>query len=235
LFEDGDLLIPNAYMTSEEGLRLRAIAPPQIALTITSQRLAAQASNVIACSQLATEGSKRHIFTAHIDSKPGTPGALDNASGIVVLLLLSEIIQESPVQPGVEIIAFNGEDYYSAAGQVDYLNSVDGIMIELVTNLDGVGSKDSGTSFSFYNFAPEKETRVRASLERFGLCQGESWYQGDHMIFVQQGIPAIALTSSNITCLMNEIVHSPQDTIDKLDPSELVQVAMALHHWLSEV
>jgi Zn-dependent M28 family amino/carboxypeptidase len=32
---------------------------------------------------------RRVVFFAHIDSKPGTPGALDNGSSVIVLLLLA--------------------------------------------------------------------------------------------------------------------------------------------------
>ncbi|MBK9392004.1 MAG: M28 family peptidase [Bacteroidetes bacterium] len=31
------------------------------------------------------------VVTAHIDAKKGTPGAIDNATGVIVLLLLSEL------------------------------------------------------------------------------------------------------------------------------------------------
>ena len=61
---------------------------------------------------------------AHIDSKMGTPGALDNASGTTVLLLLAELLADYRGSLGVDIAAINGEDYYSVTGEIVYLSSM---------------------------------------------------------------------------------------------------------------
>jgi aminopeptidase YwaD len=57
-----------------------------------------------------------------VDGKQGTPGALDNAAGVVTLLLLAELLREyrRARRLGVEITAING-DHYSAAGEIQYL------------------------------------------------------------------------------------------------------------------
>ena len=54
----------------------------------------------------------------------GTPGALDNASGTTVLLLLAELLADYRGSLGVDIVAINGEDYYSAPGEIVYLSSM---------------------------------------------------------------------------------------------------------------
>ena len=59
---------------------------------------------------------------AHIDAKDGTPGALDNGAGVVVLLLLAELLQDYDGGVELELVALNGEDYYSAAGEMQYWN-----------------------------------------------------------------------------------------------------------------
>ena len=64
------------------------------------------------------------VFCAHIDAKKDTPGALDNATGIATLLALSKLLTEYSGSLCIEIVAFNGEDYYAASGQMQYLKGI---------------------------------------------------------------------------------------------------------------
>jgi hypothetical protein len=47
-----------------------------------------------------------------------------------------------------------------------------------------------------------------------GMEMIEPWYQGDHMIFVTQGVPALTLTSSDIFSLIDTVVHTEKDTAE---------------------
>ena len=40
---------------------------------------------------------------------------------------------------------------------------------------------------------------------------------GDHMIFAQAGIPAIAITASNIFGLVDTVIHSQDDDLKNID------------------
>jgi aminopeptidase YwaD len=56
---------------------------------------------------------RRVVVFAHIDSRIGTPGANDNASGVASLLLLAQLLEDYRGSLCVELVAMNGEDYYS--------------------------------------------------------------------------------------------------------------------------
>ncbi|MEW6522989.1 MAG: M28 family peptidase [Bacillota bacterium] len=110
------------------------------------------------CNVIARKGhGKRLIVTAHIDSKPGTPGTLDNAAGVVVLLLLGELLAGDECRVKVEIAALNGEDYYSAPGQVLYvqqdLRSFSDVLLAI--NIDGAGYHQGSTVYSFLRLPGE--------------------------------------------------------------------------------
>lgn len=62
----------------------------------------------------------------------------------------------------------------------------------------------------------------------------EEWYQGDHMIFVQKGIPTIAFTSDKVNDLMSSITHTDIDTPDKVDSAKLVELAEVLEDLIVE-
>ena len=91
LIEDGDFDLPSVYMTEEEGERLLPYAGKSCTLKSTSTRLPGKGCNVVA--RKGQHSTNRIVITAHIDAKKGTPGAIDNASGVVVLLLLGGTVE----------------------------------------------------------------------------------------------------------------------------------------------
>jgi aminopeptidase YwaD len=236
LIEDGDFDIPSVYLTEEVGVELANLAGERVALDIRAQRSLAQGCNVIARKGKGFQ--KRVVCFAHIDSKQGTPGALDNASGVAILLVLAELLRNYDGDLGIELVALNGEDYYSNPGEMLYLNTnkdrFDEILIGI--NMDGVGYREGGTAYSLYGCPEELADRLREVFSQCeGIVEGESWVQGDHMLFVINQRPALALTSTEVLSLMNEIVHTPEDRVSIVDPGKLVLAAQALHALLQNL
>jgi aminopeptidase YwaD len=233
LIEDGDFDIPSVYLTQEEGDRLLQYVGSPASLASLSQRIPALGCNVIAARNPAAE--KRIVLTAHIDAKEGTPGALDNAAGVVTLLLLAELLQDYSGRHGVEIVAVNGEDNYAAPGEIQYLQRNQGKMgdILLNINLDGVGYIHGATAFSLYECPAALSALVTGVFSAHPkLVQGEQWYQSDHMVFVQSGVPALALTSEAFMDIETQFAHTPKDTPDLVDPARLAALALAIRDLL---
>jgi aminopeptidase YwaD len=178
------------------------------------------------------------VLTAHVDSKDGTPGALDDGSGIVTLLLLAELLRDYAGQLGIEIAVLNGEDHYSAAGEVHYLKSnLDKFgEILLCVNLDDLGYHQGHTAYSLYNCPDAIATLILQTFSRHtDLIEGEPWYQGDHMIFVQNRVPALATTSERMMEILTSIAHTAKDTPDIVDCAKLANTAVALQEVVAEL
>ena len=133
LIEDGDFDIPSAYMTEEEGDRLAAHADEEAALVIEAERRPSSGLNLAARKGRA---DRRVVVSAHMDAKDDTPGALDNAAGVIVLLLLAELLKDYDGELGIELVPFNGEDHYSAAGEIAYLKANEGRLNEILLNIN---------------------------------------------------------------------------------------------------
>jgi aminopeptidase YwaD len=236
LIEDGDFDIPSLYTTEEEGLRLAALAGKIVEVHSEAARIPAKGCNVIARSR--GKGARKIVFCAHIDSKLGTPGALDNASGVTVLLLLAELIIGYQGDPMVEIVLLNGEDYYSAVGQKLYLAENDDKLdqMALVVNIDAAGYHQGNSAFSLYGLPTALEAGARRVFSAFpDIIEGEAWYQSDHSIFIQQGVPAIAFTSSQYQEISTWITHTERDTTEMVDGEKLVSIALALRDLLLSI
>jgi aminopeptidase YwaD len=230
LIEDGDFDRPSAYLSAEAGEQLAALAGQPAVLEVRAERIAAQGRNVVA--RRGGPGPAQVVVMAHIDAKTTTPGALDNASGVVVLLLLAEMLAAGPGGgPRVELVAMNGEDHYAAPGEQLYLrHNPDGFaQMALGINLDGLGYREGRTAYSLYNCPPALEAAIHSAFAPFpGLTPGDPWYQGDHMLWVPASRPALALTSDLAPELMREIIHTAADVPDLVAPEKLAEAAEAL-------
>ncbi len=235
LIEDGDFNIPSVYMTEEEGSRLVNHSGKKVSLISNSTRVPGKGCNVIA--QKGNPFSKRIVITAHIDAKKGTPGAIDNASGVVVLLLLADLLRDYDGNRRVELVALNGEDYYAVPGQMLYVNRNQERFHEILLNIniDGAGYKEGRSAFSFYGLPEEMGKGIKDVIDQWdGIVEGTPWVQGDHSIFIQYGCPAIAVSSQWFTDHIDnqEITHTPKDNIEIVDPLKLVEIAQVLSQFI---
>jgi aminopeptidase YwaD len=232
LIEDGDFLLPHAYLAEADAAGLPECAGEQAVLEIRARRTLAEGCNVTARCGETSAG--RLIVTAHFDAKPGSPGALDNAGGVVVLLLLAILLRDYRAAPAIELVAINGEDYYSSPGELCFLaENADGLDdVLLGINIDGVGLKNAKTAFSLYDCPPPATSRIRGAFRTTsGLQEGPAWYQGDHALFLQHGRPALALTTADSGTLF-AVAHTAEDRPELIDPAILVRTARALHALL---
>ena len=232
--EDGEFDIPSLFMKDTDGDELIKYVNKDISVKIDSERIPEKGYNVIA--NCGNRKGRKIIVCAHIDSKLGTPGAIDNASGVTVLMLLAELLNGYNGNYDIEITALNGEDYFSTPGQIKYLKKLEDEKadIEMVINLDGAGYINEKSAVSTYNCGDEKDKTIYNSFLSFkGIEKGDEWVQSDHSMFAQQGISCIAITSANmIEKLCYDITHTKNDVQDIVDCNKLVEIAEAISKYI---
>lgn len=180
LFEDGDFDIPSVYMKDVEGENLLSFSGKEIELISKAIRIPETAYNIVARKTGKT--SERIVITAHIDAKIGTPGAIDNGTGVTALLLLSELLKDYEGRYEIEFVAFNGEDYYAVPGQMKYLEQNAGQFNEILLNIniDGMGYKEGPTCFSPFELPGLISDGLTAVFKNNqNIVEGLPWVQGD--------------------------------------------------------
>lgn len=223
IFEDGNLPFPNAYMDQDGAKALISLKGP-VNLIIHSQTREVKSKQLIA--RKSSQGKKKIIVCAHMDTKYGTPGALDNGAGVLALLEIMALLKDYQGRYDLEFVPFNGEEYFGVAGQLAYLDqqAVSFETIRLLINLDGIGHKAGKTAVSQYNL--DEKTPVDSVIGSYPrITRGPVWYAGDHSVFVFQGIPCMALTSSNLVEDVLQLTHTPNDTPENLDFELISQTA----------
>lgn len=231
LFEDGDFDIPSVYMKDTEGEKLLPCAGQPVELISKAERIPSTTFNVIGRKSEHTK--EPIVITAHIDTKIGTPGAIDNGTGVAIVLVLAKLLKDYAGKYPIELVIFNGEDYYAAPGQINYMEQNKGQFNDMLLNIniDGAGYKEGLSCFSPFEL-PENilDTLHEVLWDNPELKEGLPWYQGDHSMFLQQGCPAIAVSSQwfieNMEC--QEITHTPKDNLSIVDYERVAECALGI-------
>jgi aminopeptidase YwaD len=229
LIEDGDFELPSIYIKDEIGEELKKKVNKTVKIEIKTHKEESSGMNVIA--DFNNEVENKIVLFAHFDSKLNSPGAIDNATGITSLLLLANLLENEKLNFNVEIALLNGEDYYSNPGQrlyfIENQNQLKKILLGI--NIDGMGYVKGKTAYSTYN-TQLTDTAINI-LKEFNIIKGENWYQGEHAILAQQGIPAVAFTTSELKEIMS-FVHTERDNLSIVDFDQIIDTAFALKNFI---
>ncbi|HZL04929.1 MAG TPA: M28 family peptidase [Coriobacteriia bacterium] len=205
-------------------------------MRIDSRRIPTTAEHVIAT--LPGTGAGRIVVSAHIDSREGAPGALDNASGVAVLMATTELLGGYSGGPSIEFVPFNGEDNYANPGEMlwyaENRDRCDDIVLAI--SIDDLGMCRTTNHVSFYGCSPEvRDTVLKVATRYPSVSGGPQWFQGDHAIFAQMGVPAIAMASSGMLEFMAKYAHSERDTVEIPDAALLAEAARFLDEVIRAV
>jgi len=228
LIEDPSFPIPHAYTDLDAGACLSALVGQAITVVIESDVRPTTGSQPVARFR-GDDSARRVIVAGHMDSKWGTPGAVDNAAGASVALAVATLIGDTRPRMDVEIVPFNGEDHATCPGEVAYVNSnAQGFDdVELMINIDAPGLVGSSTAVSLYGVDGAAGRAVSEAFDaRPEIQRGPEWFASDHAIFAMRGVPSIAVTCSDFDRLALDVAHTPADTIDRVDCTELARVAL---------
>jgi aminopeptidase YwaD len=161
------------------------------------------------------------LLCAHFDTKIGTPGAWDNASGTAALLALVPLLAHEPLGCGLEFVAFNDEEYLGNDSQVYLARRGDtlGDMIAVI-NLDGIGHALATTTLMLAAGNDALQAAAEAITARYpGMLWVDPWPESSHSIFAFQGIPSFAISNRP----HSPAYHLSGDTTDTLDGAKLAE------------
>lgn len=182
------------------------------------------------------------VLSAHFDHlglRGGTlyPGAIDNSSGIAILLDVAANLKEKftniPPECDIIICAFNGEEngLQGSKALVGDLESkyseICNINIECIEGMESqelilVGDPELASPLG---------KRLEDHLETAGLpCEAVgNKYGSDHLSFSAAGHPSLTLGQEGTSTL-----HTPWDTPDRIDFNFLDGVSQALYEFVAE-
>lgn len=183
---------------------------------------------------------KHIIIGAHFDhvgdnlNGSYNPGALDNGTGVAVMLELARAICENKMPPKQTILfaAFNGEEsglcgaFHYASEPVIPLS--DAVMI----NLDMIGSASKiplTIAVATPNSKKSLSEDLAACAEKLGIEYVKDYEDAsDHSAFDRYGIPAVCLINMDL----KYGYHSSHDTMEAVDEERVYEIAELVKSYI---
>jgi len=213
--------IPVIALSGAEGKNLLDLmAKGPVAVHVASDTRVEQqhARNVVARKSGATD--RVIVLGGHYDSVETGKGAVDNGSGIAVMLELARLFSKRNLKSTLEIIAFDAEELglYGSRHFVDTLPENNRKKITAMLNFDmlggGSGALLVGGDGRAGTLARELAQQVGIAARNFSLGSGAG---SDHQPFQAIGIDTIFFSRE-----YGEI-HTEQDTFVQIKPEFLLQ------------
>ena len=98
-------------------------------------------------------------------------------------------------------------------------------------NIDGAGYEEGLSCFSHFNLPENILGNLYEVLTGTPeLVEGLPWYQGDHSLFLQNGCPAIAVSSNWFIENMEsqELTHTPKDNLNVVNYERVAECAVGI-------
>lgn len=198
--------------------------PLRMKLLLTPQNLGTKHSgNVIAEVPGSDPAASPVIIACHLDSWDLGTGAIDDAAGCGIITAAAKHVM-SARQPrrtirilwtgAEEVGVFGGKAYFDAHGKEKHA-----VAMESDFGADRVWRVD----FKLPDSAKGVADRIAAAVMPFGVVRGKQPAGGgaDVGALIQAGVPAIDLAQDGTRYF--DLHHTPDDTLDKIDPAQLRQ------------
>ena len=242
----GDVLphpLPTVQTHREDGVRLRRAAGKGIEIKVESRAFTAPCYNTVADLPGVSWADESLVLGAHQDTYMGSPGAVDDGSGLVVALeimrLLAGLRDELGIAPGMSIraCAWSGEEQ-NHQGSADYVRQHHGPERKprLVVNLDELAAGPiKGMVLQF----PHLRSLVQGTLDELdeGLkCHVMPMldHTNDGFSFARSAIPYAIIWRWRFVGRHpdSDFRAEPWDTVDKVRTRELKEYVAFLTRTL---
>ncbi|MEO6773066.1 MAG: M20/M25/M40 family metallo-hydrolase, partial [Kofleriaceae bacterium] len=180
---------------------------------------------------------KALVLMAHYDSVPGSPGAVDDAAAVAVLIELArELRTHPPAQP--VMLAFTADEEGGLVG-AEALALHHGDQVELAIALDLIGASGRiALNGASTRIGYAEMTWLAHAAARAGVIVDaplphrvvSRWWpqaeRADHGAFTRRGVRAFHLYQRGQDGLwIDTAYHSPRDTPSRVDPEALAEIS----------
>jgi hypothetical protein len=205
--------------------RMLARGPVRMHLTLTPRWIGEQQSGNVIAEVPGTDPEAGIVLIAcHLDSWDLATGAIDDASGCGIIAAAAHRFLERGMQPrrtirllwagAEEVGVFGGDAYFAAHGEEHHA---------LAAESDFGADRVWRVDFRLPESADEDAARLTALLAPLGIARGRQEATGgaDTGPLVRAGAAAVDLQQDGTRYF--DLHHTPDDTLDKIDPAQLRQ------------
>jgi Zn-dependent M28 family amino/carboxypeptidase len=227
--------VPAVGVSAELGSRLARYAAAGETARLSVDCRDGPATSVTVSGVVGPDTDEEVLVTAHVDAHDIAEGAGDNAAGCALVAEVGRLLAaaEDALDTRVRLVAFGSEEV-GLLGSRHFVESRDADAVRCVLNVDGAGGSrtPSVRTYGFEEMAAAAEA-VTDDLDVPLETDGELSPHTDAWPFVVRGIPAV--TAGSATGSGRGWGHTHADTLDKLDPRDLRDLAVVFASYAVEL
>jgi carboxypeptidase Q len=242
-YEEGVTKIPAAAMSAPDAEQLERMAargmPIRIKLNITPKVAGPVTTYNVIGDIIGTEKPEEVVIIGgHLDSWDLGTGALDDGAGVAITTAAAKMIIDSGIKPKrtIRVIMFGAEEV-GLVGAIEYVRANKASMPNFV-----IGAESDFGAGPIYQFQTRVGTgalpavkRILEVMKPLGIIAGDNNAGGGPDIgpFVKEGMPAAELQQNGLDYF--DYHHTPDDTLDKINPQHLSQnvAAYTVFAWMA--
>lgn len=213
--------IPVVLVPHTEAHRFERAVAEGATITVAIGPARPPAANVIA---RPGEGARCEILAGgHHDTVPSAAGAIDNASGVAVVLELARAFAADGLDEGLCFATFGAEEsgLFGSLELVRRWGAAEQLP-RLMVNFDVTARGEAVELIG----SPELVQQALALLERHDIPAFPSSLPSntgsDHMSFAWAGVPVLMFSDGDLS-----LIHTPDDVFDQVDPVALDRIGDA--------
>ncbi|WP_282109476.1 M20/M25/M40 family metallo-hydrolase [Shewanella algicola] len=227
--------IPAAAMSNPDADLINAMLKrdPKVVLSLnmTSENQGIATSyNVIAEVTGSSKPDEIVLIGAHLDSWDEGTGAIDDGAGVAIVTTAAKLIQDLPQKPArtIRVVLFAAEEVGIVGAKAYAEQHADELDKHYIAAESDFGA---GPVYKIdFNVNPATYEQVKqehSAMTLFGVEMGNNEASGgpDVSIMPALGVPVASLRQDGTDYF--DYHHTPNDTLDKIDPKKLAQSAAA--------
>ncbi|KZX60671.1 peptidase M28 [Halioglobus sp. HI00S01] len=215
-------------LDSGETVRIHFLLTPE-------SRPAGRSGNVIAEIPGKKKPEEIVLLGAHLDSWDMATGAVDDGAGVGIVVAAAKHLMDETKRPDrtVRVVLFGAEEVGLVGGKAYVEAHKDELAQHVIASESDFGA---GRIWRFETRAGEGRIEAAQALghgvKKLGAAPGGNTASGgpDLLFMRQAGVPVVTLKQNGWDYF--DLHHTPNDTLDKIDPDDLAHNVAA---WLSFV
>ncbi len=174
-----------------------------------------EGTNIYAIIPATNASDEYVVFGAHYDSEPGSPGAIDNASGVALCYAVAKQLAELQVRNRNFVVVFFDQEEDDEIGSRAFAQwaKEEGRNVHSVHTTDLVGWDNNGNrAVELQSPAAMLESTYKAIAERLGIpIHITTGASSDNKSFLEMGFDTIAISEEWFNGDHTPHIHKPTD------------------------
>lgn len=227
-FPDGIAAIPAAALSLPDAEQLERILkrsqPVRVRLTLTPRQIGTtESGNVIAEVPGSDPAAGIILVACHLDSWDLGTGAFDDGAGCGIVAAAAKRIMDAGQPRRTIRVLWTGAEEVGVFGGTAYFERHKGEWHALAAESDFGADRVWRVDFNFPDTARPVADRIAAALAPLGIARSAQKASGGADVgqLIASGVPGIDLQQDGTRYF--DLHHTPDDTLDKIDPAQLRQ------------